>query len=248
MRTDYDPSAARWKVAREAGAYAAHALMFGFGYLPTGHKVERRRDMRTVVFVHGVAANRAGFLPLQAALKCRGISRHYSYNYPSRGASIEGLAVDLAKRLDRDVKGGRIDIVAHSMGGLVARSYLQMLGGDRRVDTLVTIGTPHQGSHATAWMPTRIISQLTPGGPFLTYLDSLPPPRGVRCVSIAPGDDLMVLPARAALWEHAEHEVYEGTGHLDVLLKPRLFRQVGDILEQAASPRVLAVTGPAVAA
>lgn len=40
----------------------------------------------------------------------------------------------------------KVDIVAHSMGGLVARIYLQELGGDRRVDRIVMMGTPHRGS------------------------------------------------------------------------------------------------------
>jgi pimeloyl-ACP methyl ester carboxylesterase len=38
-----------------------------------------------------------------------------------------------------------VDIVAHSQGGLIARTYLQFLGGTARVAHLVTIGTPHFG-------------------------------------------------------------------------------------------------------
>lgn len=40
----------------------------------------------------------------------------------------------------------RVDIVAHSMGGLVAREYIETLGGDGKVDQLVTLGTPQNGS------------------------------------------------------------------------------------------------------
>jgi pimeloyl-ACP methyl ester carboxylesterase len=40
----------------------------------------------------------------------------------------------------------KVDIVAHSMGGLVARIYIQELGGDKRVDRLVMMGTPHRGA------------------------------------------------------------------------------------------------------
>jgi pimeloyl-ACP methyl ester carboxylesterase len=34
----------------------------------------------------------------------------------------------------------------HSMGGLVARHYLEVLGGGEHTKALVTVGTPHQGS------------------------------------------------------------------------------------------------------
>ncbi|WAP55042.1 lipase/acyltransferase domain-containing protein [Streptomyces sp. S465] len=40
----------------------------------------------------------------------------------------------------------RVVFVAHSMGGLVARYYLDILGGSRNARSLVTIGTPYRGS------------------------------------------------------------------------------------------------------
>jgi hypothetical protein len=40
----------------------------------------------------------------------------------------------------------QIDIVAHSMGGMIARIYVQALGGRDRVKNLVMLGTPHLGS------------------------------------------------------------------------------------------------------
>ncbi|OWA21469.1 hypothetical protein B9W64_04630 [Streptomyces sp. CS159] len=40
----------------------------------------------------------------------------------------------------------RAVFVAHSMGGLVARYYLDVLGGNRHARGLVTIGTPYRGS------------------------------------------------------------------------------------------------------
>ncbi|MFZ2187694.1 MAG: hypothetical protein WAV46_03680 [Candidatus Moraniibacteriota bacterium] len=43
-------------------------------------------------------------------------------------------------------KWPRVDIVAHSMGGLVAREYIGTLDGGGNVDQLITLGTPHEGS------------------------------------------------------------------------------------------------------
>lgn len=39
-----------------------------------------------------------------------------------------------------------IDIVGHSMGGLVARYYIENIGKDENIRKLITIGTPHWGS------------------------------------------------------------------------------------------------------
>jgi hypothetical protein len=39
----------------------------------------------------------------------------------------------------------KVNIIAHSMGGLVAKTYMQMYGQDK-IDTFIDIGTPHYGS------------------------------------------------------------------------------------------------------
>jgi len=40
----------------------------------------------------------------------------------------------------------KVDLVAHSMGGLVARSYIQSVDYDNDVDQLIFLGTPHKGA------------------------------------------------------------------------------------------------------
>ena len=47
---------------------------------------------------------------------------------------------------------GKVDIVAHSMGGLVSRAYIQSEDYDDEVDQLTTLGTPHYGL-SDAYLP-----------------------------------------------------------------------------------------------
>ena len=61
--------------------------------------------------------------------------------------SIENYAIRLKEIVDevkRRTGSDKVIIIAHSMGGLVAREYL-LLFGDESVDKLVTIGTPNYG-------------------------------------------------------------------------------------------------------
>jgi len=85
-----------------------------------------------------------GYLPLKFALQSAGYTvRCFAYDW-RLGLAESGVA--LAAQLGAEA-AGEIHIVAHSMGGLVARSALRSEAG-RRVRRLVTLGTPHGGSFA----------------------------------------------------------------------------------------------------
>lgn len=79
------------------------------------------------------------------------------------GTTVDSPAV-YAETVCRDAvdmyreHGEPVNVIGHSMGGLSARWCVEQLGGDTYVDTMVTLGTPHQGSHY-AW-----VGWLTPGG------------------------------------------------------------------------------------
>src|SRR5688572_14845659 len=128
MHNDFDAGAARRALAREGAAYLAQAVLWGFGFIAPRHRPERRRDIRTVVFLHGLGGNRASVFPLQAYLRCLGRARQYSFNVKA-GPSVEEMAVRVKRQLAENVRGGSIDIVGHSLGGVVGRYYVQALGG-----------------------------------------------------------------------------------------------------------------------
>jgi triacylglycerol lipase len=63
----------------------------------------------------------------------------------ARTASIAERGAQLAARIEA-LPAKRVNIIAHSMGGLDARWAIARLGLSERVASLVTIGTPHRGS------------------------------------------------------------------------------------------------------
>jgi len=225
VHSDHDPEAVRGAILREGLSYLAHGVLLPFGLRRRAPRPIRGRDRRTVVFVHGLVANRAGFLPMQAYLRLHGHGPHYAFNYRSAG-SIERIALRLKRELDAHVKGGRIDLVAHSLGGLVARFYLQQLGGARRVDRLITLGTPHLGTHAANFIPAPLVRQLLPDAPFIRRLNSLPAPEGVDTTSIIAGRDLLVQPVGSARCPFGREKRFSEFGHLELLFRPEVFSAV----------------------
>ncbi|MEO7725417.1 MAG: hypothetical protein ABIU29_12165 [Chthoniobacterales bacterium] len=61
---------------------------------------------------------------------------------------LESQAGDWLKawRAEYGTEDPKLVLIGHSMGGLVARYYLECLGGWKSTRTLVTLGTPHRGS------------------------------------------------------------------------------------------------------
>ena len=70
----------------------------------------------------------------------------FVFNYDWR-KPVDEIANDLKKFLSRHPPppGTKIDLIGHSLGGLVARTYVQN-NLDAPVDQLITLGTPHKGA------------------------------------------------------------------------------------------------------
>ena len=210
---------------REALAFLAHGLLLPFGFGRPKPRPDRRREQRTLIFVHGLVANRSGFVPLRTYMRWHGHDRQLAFNYRSSG-SIERQALRLKRAIDQGIGGGRIDLVAHSLGGLVSRCYLQLLGGARRVDRLITLGTPHHGTHAANFIPSAFVRQLLPESPFLQHLNAQPVPDGLQVTSIVAGRDLLIQPISSAHCPFGESVVFDDLGHVELLFRPRVFAEI----------------------
>jgi triacylglycerol esterase/lipase EstA (alpha/beta hydrolase family) len=222
-------------IAQETLGVAAVAALFPFGIKGSSRRTPRQRDQRTVVLVHGYLANRSALFPVAAYLRLRGVEQILSFSY-SAGAGIEQAAISLREYLRQHVRGGRIDLVCHSLGGLVARVYIQELGGARRVDRCVTLGTPHRGTYNSYWLASRVGSELRPDSALLSRLHgSRQNAPGVRFLSIVAGSDNLVVPRVFASHEREIH--VPDLGHVSMLFSPRVLRMVSDYLVRSDCAR-----------
>ncbi len=58
-------------------------------------------------------------------------------------------ARQLNEFVQKHVPSGKVDLIVHSMGGLIAKIWLSELNGNQRTSWLVTLGTPYLGSAST---------------------------------------------------------------------------------------------------
>ncbi len=191
-------------------ATAAQARRFGLA-LP--RRVDERRPL--VVVLHGVDMASVDMTAMHQLLATAGYQTA-DFEYPPDGPIADDVAM-LTRHLaavHEAFPGLTVDVVAFSMGGLVARGYVEGVDYAGGVDRLVMIATPNHGSawaplepalkvrmateQAAAdagWRPTWFITgglgeagrDLEPGSPFLTALNARPRRAGVR-YTIVDGD------------------------------------------------------------
>ena len=176
-----------------------------------------------VLLVHGLVDNRSVFSVMQRSLRRRGFAHVGTWNYSPLLTDVARGAADLGTHIERiceQTGHDRVHVVGHSLGGLIARHYVQRQGGDRRVESLVTLGTPHRGSVLAHVVPTPLIRQLRPGSPLLRELGEPAPTCRTRVTAIYSDLDQMVLPTASGRCDHpdlaARNVLVRGVGHMSL--------------------------------
>jgi triacylglycerol lipase len=194
-----------------------------------------------VLLVHGIVDNRSIFAVLARALRRRGFGVVHAVNFSILTAftgDIRVAARELGHHVERicaSTGADRVHIVGHSLGGLMARYYVQRLGGDARVDTLVTLGTPHRGSLIAHFLPpTRVPQQLCPGSDLVRELDEPAPGCRTHVVAVWSKQDQLIIPQSAARLDHPDLDVsevvLEHVGHLSMTIDPDVVHLVTRLL------------------
>src|SRR5436853_1448884 len=125
-------------VAMAALSTPLRALLPRDGYDP------RAAYPTPVILVHGFLGSPTNFVAIRSQLAAAGISNAFHFNYAAR-LDYRRFVVQLAamsETLCRKTGVPQIDIVAHSLGGLIARGVIE---SGTRVRRLVTLGSPSLG-------------------------------------------------------------------------------------------------------
>ncbi|MFF5369194.1 esterase/lipase family protein [Streptomyces sp. NPDC013187] len=238
--------------ALEIAILAGHLLLY-----PSGITQERRAPVPAlpadgaaqlptqakppVLLLHGFIDNRSVFVLLRRSLAQHGRQQIESLNYSPLTCDIRAAAELLGRRVEElcERTGARqIDIVGHSLGGLIARYYVQRLGGDRHVRTLVTLGTPHSGTRVVPFANAHpIVRQMRPGSSVLEELTAPAPACRTHFVSFWSDLDHVMDPPETACIDHpdlmAQNVRVTGIGHLALPVHPAVANGVRQVLDTA---------------
>jgi len=216
-----------------------------------GRRLARGRGTPVVV-VHGYTQNRVDFLRVARGLARAGLGPVYGFNYPWF-ASMHDSAQRLARFCDdvrRETGEARVDLVAHSLGGLVAMEYLHD-AGPGRVRRLVTIASPHAGIAWRGPIVGAAAAQMRHGSAFLVERASRAVP--VPCLSVYSSHDNVVHPPATSMLgkRGARDHAVAHVGHLAILFDPEVVRVVVDFVgapdaavERVAAPSAVVLEPP----
>ena len=193
-----------------------------------------------IILIHGYMMRGGVMWPMQRYLRRKGFNRVFLFTYKGYSNDITSFAEQLAEEVERVVSqcgGGKVDLVAHSMGGLVARYYINYLGGDQHVERLVTLGTPHNGTQV--WALSSFISgvQMRPGSRFLNRLaENDEKLQTVRICSIYTDFDELIIPEESSVLEGKSiiNRKIPGLGHAGLVYHRRVYKEIIETLRRKA--------------
>lgn len=172
-----------------------------------------------VVVVHGFFASAGVFRPMRSHLTTDTNAKVASFTH-APGAGIERIARSLARLIARIPNHCNVHLVGHSLGGLVARWYVQELGGHARVKQTISLGSPFGGTERARFFRFLIGAELHRASPILARLRARAHEHEIPHLSVVADADLMIVPCESAVFPYGDVVVLPGRGHNSLLFDP----------------------------
>ena len=232
---------ARWRDLPRAlvGEWLESTAIFGWRMPWRSNAVEDHlprasRGLRGVVFIHGYICNRGLWNPWMKRLRkldraCVAVSLEPVF------ASIDDYIPQVERAVLRmeAATGLAPIIVAHSMGGLVARAWLRSRAAHKRSDgteeaaRLITIGTPHRGTWLARLAMAANARQMRVDSAWMQALAAREPPTLPDLVTSWWSEcDQIVYPAPTAVFPGSEARQLRGVGHIALTAREEIWKEI----------------------
>lgn len=200
-------------------------LVIPFGLLPQRQKTYTPGET-PVLLLHGLFNNRASWFWFKLALRKNGFNNVATMNLSSWHTE-ERLTELVAKRIDElrhNLGVEKVHLIGHSMGGVIARNFLQLRGGAGKVDHCICLGSPHAGSKLAPFAITPLGQGLIPNSGFMQRLAAAPVPENCKMTCIYTSKDNMVLPVESARLPWGENILLDGMGHTALIYRRKALK------------------------
>ena len=219
---------------------ARHGISY-LRHLLRGNRVQRRiafdaiSEVRPpVLLIHGYLGTRGSMFILERRLIDDGLCV-FSFNLGTLNVRDIRRSAQIIQRKIESILAQtpvkKIDVIGHSMGGLIGLYYVKKLGGHQKVRRLVMLGTPVRGTWAALLgvLSVGAISesawQLLPSSDFLAELGQGTLPSEVDFFTIAAQRDWLC-PPESTLLDGADSFTVP-LGHSSLVMSEEVYRHIG---------------------
>lgn len=180
-----------------------------------------------VLMVHGYGANGGFWVHMAALLEEHGFS-HATVDLEPVFGDIEDYAQQLEQAVQalRSASGSeRVIIVAHSMGGLVARAWMRRFGAGHAA-RIITLGTPHHGTDLAHMGVGDNARQMRRDAEWLAQLDAADRAQRSLITSIYSYHDNIIAPQDSCHLPGARNIALPGIGHVAMGRHPAIAKHI----------------------
>jgi len=204
-----------------------------------------------VIIVAGTFSPAFANEPLAARLRADGYNVRI-FELPTLGTQDINLSARALNTFADGVRAqtgaAKVDLVGHSQGGLVARSYVKSFGGASEVDSLITLGAPNRGTYVAnlvgflgfgSCLTVVACQQMSIGSAYLNALNAGDDTIGnVRYTTIRTLQDELVRPVdQATLYDGATNVLVQSkcwlraVGHVGLILDGAVYSGIRQALQ-----------------
>ncbi|MFO1218166.1 MAG: alpha/beta fold hydrolase [Burkholderiaceae bacterium] len=183
---------------------------------------------RGVLLVHGFVCNRGLWNPWMERFAAEGVP-FIAVNLEPVFGSIDRYVPIIEQAVQRLHAAGHPEplIVAHSMGGLAVRAWMNTCAGAERVHSIVTIGTPHHGTVLARFGLSRNARQMRRHSRWLAALQAAETPSQRALFTCYFGHcDNIVVPAGTATLPGADNRHVPGVAHVHLAFQSQVLDDV----------------------
>ena len=193
-----------------------------------------------ILLVHGFFSNRGMWVSFRKRLAAANLGPVYTVTLEPLNGSIDEMATSLEKRIEEIVGATgneKIIVVAHSMGGLVARAYMAQVA-ENRIARFITLGAPHHGSRIAALGLFECAQQMRYQSPWIEMLEDMEAasPPEVPTLSIYTLNDDLVYPPESSVLEWAENVPVSAVGHVGLMFSEAVANRVIAAIRKGVIP------------
>jgi len=223
-------------LATESVCLLATILLHPVGWFPVRDPEATENERVPVLFLHGLFHNRSCWLWMKYRLEKRHSPLLFTLNLPpwKDMKSLTDRVADRVEHILRTTGAKKLHLVGHSMGGIIARNFLQLQGGYANVDGCVLLAVPNRGSKLVPFGLSPLARQVMPESEFLRRLEHAPLPPATRFLAIGSRHDNIILPPENARWEAVPNLELFGSGHATLLFHPQAIEAIATHLEWRA--------------